>query len=101
MKAEKKDKGSEPKSTEKMLVIVDKDWSRTYAATVNTFISKEEGNTYSAKCEIKNASIISAAESKYRLSENMDELATIIEDRLSREIPSGTTRVAGLNYYLS
>lgn len=101
MDKNRNDKESKSRIQEKMLVIVNRDWSRTYAATVNTFSSEGGDDSYSARCDMKNTSIISAAENKFRLSENMDELATIIEDRMSRETPKGTTEVAGLNYFLS
>lgn len=87
--------------TERMLVIVNRDWSRTYAASVRR-VKEEEGIRYlSARCRLRKSSIISAAANKDMLSSNMDELATIIEDRISEISSHHTLTIAGAEYFLS
>lgn len=94
----RENKRSKFELTEQMLVIVDKDWSRTYVATIQTIEANEGTLKYAAKCTLKNASIVGIASDKNQLSTNMDELATIVEDRFySEETLPGAFKVAGLN----
>ena len=86
--------------TDGMMVIVNKDWSRTYAASIRT-VKSENCHEWVGICKMKKENIVSAASDKYALSTNMDELATIIEDRISKEIPAGTPVIAGTHYFLS
>ena len=87
--------------TEQMLVIVNKDWTRTYVASIQILDTDQYNRKYSAKCKLKNTEIVSLARNKSQLSNNMDEMATIIEDCISGEIPAGTPTIAGLNYCLN
>ncbi len=86
---------------EQMMVIVNRDWSRTYVASVQITNSREGFRTFSAKCDLKNSSIVSTASNKSQLSTYMDEMATLIEDRISKEIPAETPVIAGTNCCLN
>ena len=86
--------------TDGILVVVNRDWRRTYAATIKTIKSKGN-NEWIGTCQMKKEIIVSTADDKYDLSIKLDELATIIEDRISKEIPAGTPIIAGTHYFLS
>jgi hypothetical protein len=94
-------KKSRPDLTDVMMVIVNREWWRAYVASIKIVNTEKGIKKYAAKCELKNTAIISSAYDKSQLSTNMDELATISEDRISREIPAGTPVIAGANYFLN
>jgi hypothetical protein len=99
--SEKQNKKSKFELTEQMLVIVNKDWSRTYVASIRTIEAEEGIKRFSAKCELKYSSIVTIASDKNQLSTNMDEMATIIEDCVSGENPVDTPVIAGTNCCLN
>jgi hypothetical protein len=101
MSENRENKKSKFEITEHMLVIVNKDWNRTYVATIQILNSDEGIRNYSAKCELKNSSIVGMAGDKNQLSTNMDEMATIIEDCISGETPGETPVIAGTNCCLN
>lgn len=75
---------------ERMMVVVNRDWSRTYVASINTFYEPDGAKTFSAKCRLKDVAIVSDKKSDLEeLSINMNELATIIEEYTSRKLPYG------------
>ena len=74
---------------EKMLVVVNHDWDRTYIASIHPRREQDGRKKYAATCEMNGYSIISVAENKPRLSMGMDELATIIEEYTSTKLPYG------------
>ena len=74
---------------EQILVIVNKDWHRTYVASIQTINVPDGTKRYSAKCKLKESSIVGIANDKDQLSRCMDELATIIEEYTSRKLPFG------------
>ena len=81
--------------TEQMLVIVNRDWSRTYVASIHTQLSHDGDKIYSAKCDLRNSSIVCFASDKNQLSNKMDELATLIEDRISLQVPENNPVIGG------
>lgn len=81
---------------EKMLVFVNNDWHRSYVASINRIDTSDGSITYSAKCKMKDSSIVSTAINKTQLSMRMDELATIIEEYTSPKLPYGVTLVADI-----
>lgn len=97
----KENKKSKFGISEKMLVIVNKDWSRTYVATIQAINAEEGSQKFSAKCDMKNSSIIGSATNKNQLSNNMDEMATIIEDCILDDTPARTPKIAGISYCLN
>ena len=101
MSEHRDNKRSKFEITEQMLVIVNKDWTRTYVASIQILDADQDIKKYSAKCKLKNSSIVGIARDKNQLSTNMDEMATIIEDCISGEPPAGTPTVAGLSYCLN
>jgi hypothetical protein len=86
--------------TSGLLVVVNRDWRRTYAASIRS-VESGVSSKWVATCRLKKEIILSTATDKYDLSLKMDELATIIEDRMSKEVPIGTPRIAGTHYFLN
>lgn len=76
---------------ERMLVIVNNDWHRTYVASVKSIKEVDGKTTYSATCKMKESTIVGIAKSKTEMSPCMDELATIIEEYTSRKLSTGVT----------
>ena len=96
---EKKDnKRSKLGLSEKILVIVNKDWSRTYVATIQAINAEKGPEKYAAKCDMKHSSIIGSASNKNQLSTNMDEMATIVEDCIPVNTDSVNPKIAGISY---
>jgi hypothetical protein len=81
---------------DKMLVFVNNDWHRSYVASINTISMPDGTKMYSAKCKMKDSSIVGTAENKLRLSMCMDDLATIIEEYTSPNLPFGIPLVADI-----
>ena len=81
---------------ERMLVFVNNDWHRSYVANINRINTSDGSIMYSAKCRMKDSSIISTAKDKTQLSMRMDELATIIEEYTSPKLPYGIPLVADI-----
>jgi hypothetical protein len=81
---------------EKMLVFVNNDWHRSYVASINRMIKSDGTIIYSAKCKMKDFSIVSAAKNKTQLSMRMDELATVIEEYTSPKLPFGVSLIADI-----
>ena len=81
---------------EKMLVFVNNDWHRHYVASIHTINASDGTKKYSAKCELKDSSIVGTAKNKIQLSMYMDELATIIEEYTSPKLPYGAPLVMDL-----
>jgi hypothetical protein len=93
----KENKKSRFKFTESMLVMVNRDFNRSYAAIIRLVDPTKSMRNFTAKCKLRNSTIISSASDKTCLSTNMDELATIVEDRFfSGDTPPGSFKVAGL-----
>jgi len=86
---------------EQMLVIVNKDWHRTYVASIHTIKGHDGRKKYSAKCKLKESSIVGIAYDKDQLSRCMDELATIIEEYTSRKLPFGIPLVLDIIFGLN
>ena len=101
MSENKDNKRSKFELAEQMMVIVNKDWSRTYIAAIQIINTIEGNKKFSGKCDLKNSSIISTACNKNQLSTYMDEMATIVEDFISTENPSETPVIAGTNCCLN
>ncbi len=89
------------KFRDKMLVIVNKDWHRIYVASIHTIKGHDERKKYSAKCKLKESSIMCNANDKDQLSRCMDELATIIEEYTSRNLPFGIPLVLDIIFGLN
>lgn len=101
MSENKQNKKSKFELNEQMLVIVNKDWSRTYVASIKLINAREGLRKYFAKCEMKNSSIVCTARDKNQLSTYMDELATIIEDCVSGETLAESPVIAGIKFVLN
>lgn len=83
---------------EQMLVIVNQDWTRAYVASIDTMKTDDLRIHYTAKCKLENAVIVSTAKNKDKLSQCMNELATLSEDYILGESPAGTFLIAGINW---
>lgn len=101
MSDQKDNRKSKFELTDQMIVIVNRDWSRTYIASVQITKTALGNKKYSAKCDLKNLSIVCSALNKTRLSMQMDEMATIIEDCFSGELPAEIPVIAGTNCCLN
>lgn len=75
--------------SERILVIVNKDWFRTYMAFVSIFKDADGRKKYTATCKLKDSTIVGIADSNDEMSDRMDELATIIEEYTSPKLPTG------------
>lgn len=95
MRENKFNKKSKFELAEQMMVIVNRDWSRTYIASIKITATDKGTRKFSGKCDLRNNSIISAADNKSQLSTCMDEMATLIEDRISKTLPDDTPIIAG------
>lgn len=78
---------------DKMLVFVNNDWHRTYVASIHTINLPDGTKLFSAKCKMRDFSIVGTAKNKLRLSMYMDDLATIIEEYTSPKLPYGIPMV--------
>ena len=95
MSENKFNKKSRFELAEQMMVIVNRDWSRTYIASIQITATKDGKKNFSGKCDLRNSSIISTASNKSQLSTYMDEMATLIEDRIPTMIPADIPVISG------
>ncbi len=86
---------------DRMLVIVNNDWTRNYSASIHSINRPDGKKEYSAKCKLKDCIALCKATDKNELSRRMDQLATVIEEYTSRKLPYGIPLVmdiiCGLN----
>lgn len=76
-------------SRDELLVVVNHDYRRTYRAFMQSIFEADGTIRHTAVCQMKGITIVGVSSRRSRLSDRMNELATVIEEYTSPKLPTG------------